>query len=41
MVGDRKVPIPAMPGVSVPRVSFGSKATLKIIFFTVLVVWAQ
>ena len=37
LVGDRKVPVPAMPGVSVPRVSFGSKATLKIIFFTVLV----
>ena len=37
LVGNRKVPVPAMPGVSVPRVSFGSKATLKIIFFTVLV----
>jgi hypothetical protein len=37
MVGNRKVPIPAMPGLSVPRISFGSKATLKIIFFTVLV----
>ena len=37
MVGNRKVPVPAMPGVSVPRVSFGSRATLKIIFFTVLV----
>lgn len=37
MVGHRKVPVPAMPGVSVPRVSFGSKATLKIILFTVLV----
>ena len=37
IVGNRKVPVPAMPGVSVPRVSFGSKATLKIIFFTVLV----
>jgi len=37
MVGHRKVPIPAMPGLSVPRISFGSKATLKIIFFTVLV----
>ena len=37
MIGDRKVPIPAMPGVSVPRVSFGSKSTLKIIFFTVFV----
>jgi hypothetical protein len=37
MVGHRKVPIPAMPGLSVPRISFGSKATLKIILFTVLV----
>ena len=37
MVGHRKVPVPAMPGLSVPRISFGSKATLKIIFFTVLV----
>ena len=37
LVGHRKVPVPAMPGLSVPRVSFGSKATLKIIFFTVLV----
>jgi hypothetical protein len=37
MVGHRKVPVPAMPGLSVPRISFGSKATLKIIFFTVLI----
>ena len=37
MIGHRKVPVPAMPGLSVPRISFGSKATLKIIFFTVLV----
>ena len=37
MIGDRKVPIPAMPGFSVPGISFGSKATLKIIFFTVFV----
>ena len=37
IIGDRKVPVPAMPGISVPRISFGSKATLKIIFFTVLV----
>ena len=37
VVGDRKVPIPAMPGVRVPGISFGSKATLKIIFFTVFV----
>jgi hypothetical protein len=37
MIGHRKVPVPAMPGLSVPRISFGSRATLKIIFFTVLV----
>ena len=37
MVGHRKVPVPAMPGLSVPRISFGSKATLKIILFTVLI----
>ncbi len=37
LVGHRKVPVPAMPGLSVPRISFGNKATLKIIFFTVLV----
>ena len=37
LVGHRKVPVPAMPGLSVPRVSFCSKGTLKIIFFTVLV----
>ena len=40
MVGDRKVPVPAMPGLSVPRISFGSKATVKIIFFTVLIALA-
>ena len=37
MIGDRKVPIPAMPGVRVHGISFGSKSTLKIIFFTVFV----
>ena len=37
MIGHRKVPVPAMPGLSVPRISFGKKATLKIIFFPVLV----
>ena len=37
MVGDRRIPVPTMPGVSIPRVSFGSRATLKIIVFTVLV----
>ena len=40
IVGDRKVPIPAMPGLSVPSISFGSKATVKIIFFTVLIALA-
>ena len=40
MVGDRKVPVPAMPGLSVPTISFGSKATVKIIFFTVLIALA-
>ena len=37
MVGDRRIPVPTMPGVSIPRVSFGSRSTLKIIVFTVLV----
>ena len=37
LVGDRKVPVPAMPGLSVPTISFGSKATVKIIFLTVMV----
>jgi len=36
MIGDRKVPIPAMPGLSVPRVSFANKHIVRIIFFTVL-----
>ena len=40
IIGDRKVPVPAMPGLSVPRISFGSKATVKIIFFTVLIALA-
>ncbi len=37
MIGSRKVPIPAMPGIRVPGISFGSKSTLQIIFFTVFV----
>ena len=37
MIGDRRIPVPTMPGFSIPRVSFGSRATLKIIMFTVLV----
>ena len=37
LVWDRKVPVPAMPGLSVPTISFGSKATVKIIFLTVMV----
>jgi len=36
LIGDRKVPIPAMPGLSVPRVSFANKHIVRIIFFTVL-----
>ena len=36
IIGDRKVPIPAMPGLSVPRVSFANKHIVRIIFFTVL-----
>ena len=37
MIGDRRIPVPSMPGFSIPRVSFGSRSTLKIIVFTVLV----
>ena len=37
MIGDRRIPVPTMPGFSIPRVSFGSRSTLKIIVFTVLV----
>ena len=37
LIGNRKVPVPAMPGLSVPTISFGSKATVKIIFLTVMV----
>lgn len=37
MIGDRRIPVPAMPGLRIPRVSFGSRSTLKIIVFTVLV----
>ena len=37
IIGDRKIPVPSLPGFSVPRISFGSKATLKIIVFTVLI----
>ena len=36
IIGERKVPIPAMPGLSVPRVSFANKHIVRIIFFTVL-----
>ena len=37
MVGDRKVPIPAMPGFPRYRVSFANKHIIKIILFTILV----
>ena len=37
MIGDRKVPIPAMPGFPRYRVSFANKHIIKIIFFTILV----
>ena len=37
LIGDRQVPIPAIPGISIPRVSFGSGQTVKVIVFTVLV----
>ena len=37
MVGNRTVPIPAMPGFPRYRVSFANRHIVKIIFFTVLV----
>ena len=37
MVGDRKVPIPAMPGLPRYRVSFANRHIVKVILFTVLV----
>ena len=37
LVGNRTVPIPAMPGLSVPRVSFANRHILKVILFTVMV----
>jgi len=37
IIGDRKIPVPAMPGLSVPRISFANKHIIKIVFFTVLV----
>lgn len=40
MIGDRKVPVPAMPGLSVPRISFANKHIVRIIFFTVMVALA-
>ena len=36
LVGNRTVPIPSMPGLSVPRVSFANRHVVRIIFFTVL-----
>ena len=37
MIGDRKIPVPAMPGVPRFRISFANRHIVKIIFFTVLV----
>ena len=37
IIGDRRIPVPSMPGFSLPRISFGSRSTLKIIVLTVLV----
>ena len=37
MIGDRRIPVPSMPGFSVPRISFGNKQVVKIIIFTVLI----
>ena len=37
MIGDRKIPVPAMPGVPRFRISFANKHIVKIIFLTVLV----
>ena len=37
MIGDRKVPIPAMPGFPRYRVSFANRHIVKVILFTVLV----
>ena len=37
MIGDRKIPIPAMPGVPRFQISFANRHIVKIIFFTVLI----
>ena len=37
IIGNRKVPIPAMPGIPRYRVSFANRHIVKVIFFTVLV----
>jgi hypothetical protein len=37
MIGDRKIPVPAMPGVPRFRISFANRHIVKIIFLTVLV----
>ena len=37
MIGDRRIPVPSMPGFRVPRISFGNKQVVKIIIFTVLI----
>ena len=40
MIGDRKIPVPAMPGVPRFRISFANRHIVKIIFLTVLVALA-
>ncbi len=37
IIGDRKIPVPAMPGIPRYRVSFANRHVVKIIFLTVLV----
>ena len=37
MIGDRKIPVPAMPGFPRYRISFANRHVVKIIFFTILV----
>ena len=37
LIGDRKIPVPAMPGVPRFRISFANRHIVKIIFLTVLV----
>ncbi len=37
MIGDRRIPVPAMPGFPRYRISFANRHVVKIIFFTILV----